>query len=132
MRAGTRLPLVSYSQAHLRVKVERGRAAGFDCIACGGGAQEWAYQGGDLAEVTDDLGRTYSLTSRYYAPMCVTCHRRMDRAKADGRPITVCAGGHEWNEANTGRRRNGGRRWCRVCSRERTARWSAQQKAGRS
>lgn len=122
----TRTESVSYSQAHLRLKVDRGVAALYDCIMCGGSAAEWAYMGGDPNESIDDIGRKYSLDQSLYEPMCVTCHRRHDRAVADGRSIDFCPKGHPWSE-NEGvrvkRASRTGLRFCRACNREHARRW---------
>jgi hypothetical protein len=117
--------VVSYSQAHLRLKTDRGRADQYECISCGGQAREWAYMGDGSDALTDDLGRLYSTDQTAYEPMCVACHRRHDRAVADGRPIDECPRGHKWDEANTGIRRSRskgvGLRFCRACHRENAA-----------
>lgn len=114
---------VSYSQAHLRLKVNRGRADQYECTSCSGPAREWAYMGGDPGELREPGDtRWYSLDQSRYSPMCVPCHRRHDRARADGRSISVCPRGHEWNVENTGvRKKRGpgvGLRFCRACHRE--------------
>lgn len=114
--------VVSYSQAHLRLKTDRGRADQYECVTCGGNAREWAYMGGCPNELRDRVGKPYSLDQSKYEPMCVSCHRRHDRALADGRSVNECPRGHEWNEENTGvRRKRGpgvGLRFCRACHRE--------------
>lgn len=113
---------VSYEQAHLRLKTDRGRPSRYECVSCGDAAQEWAYTGGCPSEQTDRKGRAYSLDQTRYEPMCVSCHRRLDRALRDGRPVNLCPRGHEWTEENTGIRiKRGpgvGLRFCRACHRE--------------
>jgi len=120
-------PVVSYSQAHLRMKKDRGRPSRFACVSCGDTAREWAYMGGDPDEFNDSpTGRAYSLDQSLYEPMCMPCHRRHDRALADGRSIDVCPKGHRWSE-NEGlrvkRSRGTGLRFCRACHREGSERW---------
>lgn len=116
------LPLVSYSQAHLRLKTDRGRADGHACIQCGHQAFDWAYMGGCPNELVDDRARTYSLDQLRYSPMCKPCHLRHDRALADGRSVEVCPRGHEWTVENTGLRKKRssgvGLRFCKACHRE--------------
>jgi hypothetical protein len=93
----------------------------YQCSSCGKQAQEWAYTGGCPAELID-LGKRYSTDQSRYTPMCVSCHRRHDRALADGRSINLCPRGHEWNNENTGIRKSRaastGLRFCKACHRE--------------
>lgn len=113
--------VVSYSQAHLRLKVDRGRPDQHVC-PCGAVAREWAYMGGDPDELNED-GKRYSLDQKRYTALCVSCHRRRDRAEADGRSMDVCPKGHPWTPENTGARNDGsGLRYCRPCSREKARR----------
>lgn len=121
-------PAVSYTQAHLRLKTDRGRADAFNCVNCGGAAREWAYMGGCPDELTADNGVKYSLDQTRYEPMCTPCHRRHDRAVADGRSTDVCPSGHPWNEENTGIRikrssATTGLRFCRACNRAHARAW---------
>ena len=122
----TRRSIVSYSQAHLRLKIDRGRPSLYECISCGECAHEWSYMGGDASELTNSRGMAYSLKQNLYQPMCVTCHRRQDRALIDGRPIAVCPSGHLWAE-NLGirikRTARTGIRFCKACNRNRTRRY---------
>lgn len=114
---------VGYEQAHLRLKNDRGRPAWYACVACGKQAAEWAYTGGCPNELTEGH-RRYSLDQTRYRPMCITCHRRHDRAQSDGRSVDVCPRGHSWAE-NTGLRvkrvRGVGLRFCKACHRENAA-----------
>lgn len=131
MRRGQYAPAVSYSQAHLRLKADRGPARTHACSSCGKVAREWAYMGGDPAELVGDDGRRYSLDQSLYTPMCFPCHRRHDRAVADGRTVDVCPRGHSWAE-NTGIRRSRtqstGLRFCKACHRENASRWRAENR----
>lgn len=116
---------VSYSQAHLRLKNDRGRAAEHACTACGDRAAHWAYMGGDPDEL-DWNGRKYSTDQSRYEPMCAPCHNRHDRARADGRSVAVCPKGHPWSVYEALRiQRSGstGIRYCRACHRESARRW---------
>lgn len=123
---------VSYAQAHLRLKTDRGRPDRHECIECGGGAREWAYMGGCPSELSEN-GKAFSLDQSRYEPMCVSCHRRQDRALADGRTIDVCPQGHPWDAANTGirvkRSKNTGLRFCRACNAAHAARYRAKKQA---
>lgn len=123
-------PLVTYSQAHLRLKTDRGRPTQHACIGCGEPAQEWAYMGGDPDELTE-RGLRYSLDQDRYEPMCHVCHTRHDRAMADGRSVDVCPRGHLWSE-NTGIRvKRGprtGLRFCRACNRENVREWRIENR----
>ena len=116
--------IVSYSQAHLRLKTDRGRPDERRC-RCGDIAREWAYMGGDPDELEED-GRTYSTDQSLYEPMCFPCHRRHDQTRADGRSVDVCPRGHLWAE-NEGvrvkRAPNTGLRFCRACNRENARQW---------
>lgn len=118
-------PLVSYAQAHFRLKVDRGRPSGYACVTCGGPAKHWAYTGGDPDELTE-RGLRYSLDQSRYEPMCVSCHTRHDRALADGRPVGQCPRGHLWAENEGIRVKRGpgtGLRFCRACNRESIRAW---------
>lgn len=130
---GDYTPVVSYAQAHLRLKKDRGRPDRLACISCGKQAREWAYMGGDPDELTED-GKAYSLDQSRYEPMCFPCHRRHDRARADGRSVDVCPKGHLWAE-NEGirvkRAANTGLRFCKACHRENTRRWRLARIASR-
>lgn len=123
---------VSYSQAHLRLKKDRGRPDGFACSQCGDRAREWAYMGGDPEELSEH-GRRYSLDQSRYSPLCVSCHRRHDRALADGRSTDVCPRGHVWTPENTGvrikRSRSVGLRFCKACHRENSREYRSRRSA---
>lgn len=60
---------------------DRGRASEHTC-ACGAQATEWAYQHQAAVELRDENGSPYSLDPEDYAPMCRTCH-----IKLDGNPV---------------------------------------------
>jgi len=79
---GPRRHKVTYQSAHRRVEDARGRASEHTCQTCGGPAREWAYDHKDKAAVVCPIGRPYSLDIARYVPMCVSCHRRFDRAVA--------------------------------------------------
>lgn len=123
-------PVVSYAQAHLRLKKDLGRPSQYACTSCGAPAREWAYMGSDPDELVE-RGMKYSLDQARYAPMCRACHRRYDRALADGRTVDVCPRGHLWSPENTGirikRAPNTGLRFCRACQRENTRAWRLRQ-----
>lgn len=122
-----RRAVVSYEQAHLRLKLWRGRPDSMLCIKCSETARHWAYMGGDPKELLRDRkGRAYSLDLDRYEPMCVPCHLRKDRADADGRSEDVCPRGHAWAENESiriKRTRTTGLRFCLSCNRENSARY---------
>lgn len=124
-------PVVGYDQAHLRIKKDRGRPSWYACVSCGQQAEEWAYMGGCPNELIEEHKR-YSLDQSRYKPMCIVCHRRHDRAAADGRSSDVCPRGHSWAE-NTGvrvKRAPGvGLRFCKACHRENASAYRARIKA---
>lgn len=61
-------PLSLFAQ-HERVRTARGRVQDYECF-CGSQADDWANLTGDYGDVGD------------FAPMCRSCHRRFDFAKA--------------------------------------------------
>lgn len=76
-----------YDAVHRRLRRTRGPASRHACIACGGPAREWAYQGGDPDELAtqpgarrEHPGLKYSLDVDRYAPMCTRCHRMKDHS----------------------------------------------------
>lgn len=72
-----------YRGAHMRVVAARGHASSYACTDCGRPAQDWAYQCTDPDErvaVVNGTPLRYSLDSDRYAPMCRSCHRRLDHA----------------------------------------------------
>jgi hypothetical protein len=71
----------SYENVHWRVKAQRGRAADYPCVACGGAAAHWAYDHSDPNERRQEGGGPYSLDIFRYQPMCVLCHNRMDTSR---------------------------------------------------
>ena len=82
-----------YSNAHKRPLAIHGSASNYQCIGegCGRQAQDWAYQGGCPNEQSGERldGRTgksrivhWTRDHTYYAPMCKSCHIKMDMAEA--------------------------------------------------
>lgn len=69
----------STTGAHRRVRKARGPASDHSCVDCGGTAKEWAYDHKDPEERAHPQG-AFSLKVEHYQPMCVSCHRRFDRA----------------------------------------------------
>ena len=63
---------------HQRLRRARGPASSFTCVACDRPAYEWAYQHGNPAPLFSPRGEVYSLDFDDYAPMCRSCHRRLD------------------------------------------------------
>lgn len=72
---------IGYNSAHLRVRLDRGRAGDLACVDCGSPAQHWSYDHKDEAEMMDDRGRPYSAKTEHYEPRCVACHRAFDKRR---------------------------------------------------
>lgn len=73
----------SYYTAHSRVRIERGHPKEYDCVECGGTAEEWALKADAEDIVFGSInGRAkvsaYSLNLDEYQPMCKDCHRAYD------------------------------------------------------
>jgi len=89
-KVGTPSSFVTYAHAHARVKGMWGPAGQYECIKCSGPARDWCYDGSDPEEilgVRDTSKRSpglswYSLYPEFYAPMCRSCHRQEDSARA--------------------------------------------------
>lgn len=75
----------TYSTVHARLKNQRGRAAGFDCVDCSAPASEWSYDGTDASPLmtTTPTGASiaYSTDLDRYEPRCRPCHRLRDAAE---------------------------------------------------
>ena len=76
---------VGYTGAHDRVRGARGSASDHSCVACGGRAQQWAYDHADLDEryeydVKGVSLMAYSAKIDHYRPMCIPCHKAFDLA----------------------------------------------------
>jgi hypothetical protein len=81
-----------YESWRLRLTALRGRAADHLCAECSKPAHEWAYSGGDPAEVqvirpiTDPFAEKSAYTvplsfdPERYVPLCRSCHRRRKSA----------------------------------------------------
>lgn len=78
---------LTYSGSHGRVLRTKGRAAGYDCVDCGGPADEWSYDHADPNELRDLVENSkghifeapYSSNPDHYEPRCKSCHRVYDR-----------------------------------------------------
>lgn len=66
-----------YALVHNRLPFWRGSAKQYKC-GCGNQAEEWAYMNACPNEKQSQFG-AYSLDPDEYAPLCIPCHRRMDR-----------------------------------------------------
>ena len=99
------VPSNNYGAVHSRL----GPVAGRNC-RCGDAAEEWAYDHGDPEELTDEIGRPYSLDQDRYKPMCRPCHRKYDAdyRKETGtarprkhrlKPCAICQEGF-WNPSH--------------------------------
>jgi len=72
-----------YYQAHKRVRLVRGLPDAHECAGCGvKQASEWAYDHRDEHEEFGSNGSPYSVDPGRYVPLCVQCHRRFDRLRA--------------------------------------------------
>ncbi len=71
----------TYGAVHERLRVTRGSAKAFQCVAegCEKGAQEWAYDHKDKAHYVTAHGSPFSNDLSHYMPMCCACHRRLDQ-----------------------------------------------------
>lgn len=70
---------ITYTQAHRRVRRQRGVPAEHECADCGTTAEEWSYTGGCPNELTaPKWGVKYSPDPSRYEPRCVRCHRKRD------------------------------------------------------
>lgn len=81
--------MVSHGCVHRRLRRTRGKASDHKCVSCGSQAHEWAYQNtGDTqyAKSSDGVhwdSLPYSEDLDDYAPMCRSCHRKMDETEAN-------------------------------------------------
>jgi hypothetical protein len=76
---------VEYAAVHRRLQVDRGPATEHPCIDCGGAASDWAYQHSDPAERRcPTTGLLYTTDLQHYAPMCRSCHLRLDARRRLG------------------------------------------------
>lgn len=75
----------SYTTAHQRVSTLWGKASLYPCITdCGRPAREWAYDGTDPEQLYGKRvgGMSYySAWPEFYMPMCLSCHKRRDKAE---------------------------------------------------
>lgn len=69
---------VGYQGMHIRIRKALGRASNYQCTACEAQAEEWAYDHTD-PQAKSDRGGTYSTDLSHYQPMCIRCHRVLDR-----------------------------------------------------
>lgn len=70
----------TYSGIHGWLRTNKGPAREYNCVDCGGTADEWSYTYGDPQERYNDFGHPYSVDPDYYQPRCVSDHRLHDRA----------------------------------------------------
>lgn len=70
---------IKYRAAHERLRVERGRAADYECTDCGRPAAHWSYNHTDPDELTEK-GWPFSPSPEHYSPRCVPCHKTFDLA----------------------------------------------------
>lgn len=70
---------LTYSGAHIRVRLTKGRASDHACIDCLGSASQWSYDHLDPNERRGD-GGPYSIDPDHYQPRCGPCHKAFDLA----------------------------------------------------
>lgn len=76
--------------AHARCRALWGPAAQYQCVECGRGAREWAYDGTDPTALYRPCSYRagiikwvlFSRFPEFYMPMCISCHRQRDMAEA--------------------------------------------------
>ena len=71
----------TYSGVHDRMN-QTDPASNHPCSECGTTTQrrEWAYEHTDIDEMVDPAtGFPFSTNPAHYRPLCVSCHRRLDR-----------------------------------------------------
>lgn len=66
----------SYSEFHLRVYKQKGKAKLYGCSICGTKDESLSYDWANLSGHYEDIND--------YAPMCRTCHREYDKARKEG------------------------------------------------
>lgn len=117
---------VGYQAVHLRLKNAYGPAREHGCVGCDERAVDWAYDGEDPEELSED-GRTrpYSLKLEHYRPMCRACHRQSDLRE-------TCRKGHPRTEENTYRYSKNRTRYCKPCRREYMRAFRAQKESIRN
>ena len=73
----------TYAAAHLRVEVERGKAANHICVDCPAPASDWSYDhnAGHLEKWKTENTCPYSPDPKHYSPRCRKCHRAWDKKK---------------------------------------------------
>jgi hypothetical protein len=74
---------VGYFGAHGRVVAKYGKAVDYLCVDCGKPAKQWSYVGGcpkERVQRVNGFDCAFSPDPDRYAPRCVFCHQRYDRA----------------------------------------------------
>lgn len=87
---------VKYHGAHRRCDRLWGRAKEHLCIKCGNQAEDWAYDGTDATELSQDFKTytvKYSIYPEFYMPLCKPCHGAQDSSD-------TCKNGHKLEEGN--------------------------------
>lgn len=88
-----RKSVVTYRTAHERIRIERGRAAEYQCADCDAPAAQWSYDKTDPDELRQPNSNgwsgvtelVYSLDPYRYQPRCLSCHLKFDHSsKAKG------------------------------------------------
>lgn len=114
---------IGYRLAHTRVAATFGPAKQSPCIACGGQAREWAYDGTDPESISGEIrvkGKLYPVTwsrfPEFYMPMCFSCHRMLDRGRWSANK-SMCAHGHDLAPDNVYTPPGSNSKECRQCRR---------------
>lgn len=75
--------VITYDAVHDRMRRRNGPATRHLCVQCFAPAKEWAYTHDDPDVRTENLKRggtvRFSADLDRYVPMCIPCHRDMDR-----------------------------------------------------
>lgn len=70
-----------YLAVHKRLHRWRGPADQFKCEQCGEQARDWSYDHTD-PDQRYESGKPYSIDLTRYVPLCISCHRILDKQRA--------------------------------------------------
>lgn len=72
---------LTYTELHIVLRHQRGRATEHACQRCGKPARSWAYDHEDPDEMVEEIQgqrRAFSQDLNHYLPLCRSCHVRLD------------------------------------------------------
>lgn len=79
---------VTYRGIHQRVRKQKGSAAAYPCIDCGGQARHWSYNHLHPEQRTDPItGAPYAADEANYEPRCAGCHKKFDLKHGAGKNL---------------------------------------------